>query len=292
MIIDSISNHIAPSRKFTMHPALLVQDLRVSLRGRALIDGVTFTVDRGQRLALLGASGSGKSLTAAALLGQLPASMSASGRLQINGVDVTLSDRRTRRSGLTAIHQDPMSALNPLVRLGKQLEIPLRHAGLSGSAARKRAFELLASMGIEEAERTMESFSGELSGGQLQRVCIALALACRSSVLVADEPTTALDMVSQAKVLEALSLYSESACSESVYPESARSAAAGAMLFITHDLAVAAAFCHQALVLSSGRIVEEGSMESVVERPRHQYTKQLVEAAHLGFDSLRRRATA
>ncbi|GAB2739830.1 ATP-binding cassette domain-containing protein [Arthrobacter bambusae] len=265
-----------------MHPALLVQDLRVSLRGRALIDRVSFAIDPGQRLALLGASGSGKSLTAAALLGQLPAAMSASGRLRINGVEVALSNRQRQRGGITAIHQDPMSALNPLVRLGKQLEIPLRQAGLSGSMARQRALELLASVGIGEAERTMESFSGELSGGQLQRVCVALALACPSSVLVADEPTTALDMVSQSKVLDALSLYSESAHSES----------AGAMLFITHDLAAAAAFCHKAVVLSSGRIVEEGSMQSLVERPRHPYTKQLVEAAHVGFDSLRREATA
>ncbi|WP_284984826.1 ABC transporter ATP-binding protein [Arthrobacter sp. efr-133-TYG-118] len=270
-----------------MHPALLVQDLRVSLRGRALIDGVSFALDPGQRLALLGASGSGKSLTAAALLGKLPAAMSVSGRLQINGMDVPLSNRRSRRAGITAIHQDPMSSLNPLVRLGKQLEIPLRHAGLSVPAARQQALELLVSAGIEEAERTMESFSGELSGGQLQRVCIALALACRSTVLVADEPTTALDMVSQAKVLDALSLYSESGHSTSV-----QSASAGAMLFITHDLPVAAAFCHQALVLGSGRIVEEGSIRSLVERPKHQYTKQLVEAAHADFDSLPSEATA
>lgn len=260
-----------------MHSALLVQDLSVFLRGRALIEGVSFAIDPGQRLALLGASGSGKSLTAAALLGQLPAAMSASGRLQINGVEVPLSKRRSSRAGITAIHQDPMSALNPLVRLGKQLEIPLRHAGLPASMARKRALELLTSVGIEEAERTMESFSGKLSGGQLQRVCIALALACRSTVLVADEATTALDMVSQAKVLDALARNFTSA---------------GAMLFITHDLAVAAAFCHQALVLKSGRIVEKGSMESLVDRPVHHYTQQLVEAAHVGFDSLPPEATA
>lgn len=270
-----------------MHPALLVRDLRVSLRGRALIDGVSFAIDPGQRLALLGASGSGKSLTAAALLGQLPDAMSASGRLQINGVDVPLSNVRRRRAGITAVHQDPMSALNPLVRLGRQLEIPLRHAGYSVSMARQQALELLASVGIEEAERTMQSFSGELSGGQLQRVCIALALACRGSVLVADEPTTALDMVSQAKILDALSLYSDS-----THSESAHSTSTGAMLFITHDLAVAAAFCHQALVLGSGRIIEAGSMESVVERPKHRYTKQLVEAAHVGTDSLRPEATS
>ncbi|MGO4586365.1 ATP-binding cassette domain-containing protein [Arthrobacter sp. 2RAF6] len=264
----------------------------MSLRGRALIEGVSFAIDPGQRLALLGASGSGKSLTAAALLGQLPAAMSASGRLQINGVDVPLSTRRSSRAGITAIHQDPMSALNPLVRLGKQLEIPLRYAGLSASMARQRALELLASVGIEEAGRTMESFSGELSGGQLQRVCIALALACRSAVLVADEPTTALDMVSQAKVLDALSLSSESAHSTSAHSTSAGSTATGAMLFITHDLAVAAAFCHQAVVLGSGRIVEQGSMRSLVERPKHDYTKQLMEAAYVGFDALRLEATA
>ncbi|WP_035741999.1 ATP-binding cassette domain-containing protein [Arthrobacter sp. MA-N2] len=273
-----------------MRPALLVQDLRVSLRGRALIDGVSFALDPGQRLALLGASGSGKSLTAAALLGQLPAAMSASGRLQINGMDVPLSSTGTKRDGIAAIHQDPMSALNPLVRLGKQLEIPLRRAGLSASMARQRALELISSVGIAEAERTLESFSGELSGGQLQRVCIAFALACRSAVLVADEPTTALDMVSQAKVLDALSLYSTSADSTAADSTAADSTAAG-VLVITHDLAVAAAFCHRALVLVSGRLVEEGSMESLVERPSHRYTKQLVEAAHLGFDSLPREAT-
>ncbi|WP_442545635.1 ATP-binding cassette domain-containing protein [Arthrobacter sp. KN11-1C] len=280
-----------------MHPALLVRDLGVSLRGRALIDGVSFAIDPGQRVALLGASGSGKSLTAAALLGQLPPTMSVSGQLLINGAEVPLSRRRSSRAGIAAIHQDPMSALNPLVRLGKQLEIPLRHAGFSASMARKRALELLGSVGIAEAERTMESFSGELSGGQLQRVCIALALACHSSVLVADEPTTALDMVNQAKVLEALTSYSRSTHSKSTHSESGsspsgRSASAAAMLFITHDLAVAAALCHRALVLSSGRIVEEGSMESLVERPRHHYTKQLVEAAHAGFYALPREATA
>ncbi|GAA4031638.1 ABC transporter ATP-binding protein [Arthrobacter methylotrophus] len=274
-----------------MRPALLVQDLTVSLRGRALIDGVSFALDPGQRVALLGASGSGKSLTAAALLGQLPAAMSASGRLQINGVDVRLSSRGTKRDGIAAIHQDPVSALNPLVRLGKQLEIPLRHAGLSASMARQRALELIASVGIAEAERTMESFSGELSGGQLQRLCIAFALACRSAVLVADEPTSALDMVSQAKVLDALSLYSTSAVSTSAYSTSADSTAAGAVLVITHDLAVAAACCHRALVLVSGRLVEEGPMESLVERASHRYTQQLVEAAHIGFDSLPREAT-
>lgn len=275
-----------------MHPALLVRDLRVSLRGRALIDGVSFAIDPGQRLALLGASGSGKSLTAAALLGQLPATMSFSGELLINGVEVPLSRRRSSRAGIAAIHQDPMSALNPLVHLGKQLEIPLRHGGFSGSMARKRARELLEAVGIAEAGRTMESFSGELSGGQLQRVCIALALACHSSVLVADEPTTALDMVNQAKVLEALTSYSWSMHSKPSSPASGRSGSAAAMLFITHDLAVAAALCHRALVLSSGRIVEEGSMKALVERPRHPYTKQLVEAAHAGFDALPREATA
>lgn len=287
MSIDSISIRSSSPRKFPMQPALLVQDLTVSIRGRTLIDSVSFTIDPGQRVALLGASGSGKSLTAAALLGQLPAAMSASGRLQIDGADVALPGRRTRRAGITAIHQDPMSALNPLVRLGKQLEIPLRNAGISVSAARQRAVGLLRLVGIREAERTVESFCGELSGGQLQRVCIALALACRSKVLVADEPTTALDTVSQAKVLDALSLYSESA-----HSESADAGFPGAMLFITHDLAVAAALCHRALVLSSGRIVEEGSMESLVARPKHHYTQQLVDAAHLGFDSLRRKATA
>jgi peptide/nickel transport system ATP-binding protein len=251
-----------------MIPALLVEDLSVSFQGRPLVDGLNLRIDPGERVALLGASGSGKSLTAAALLGQLPSTMNVSGLLQVDGQDVRLSSRRTDGRNLAAIHQDPMTALNPMVRLGPQLAIPLRKQGLPAPAARERALALLASVGLEDPERILASFSGELSGGQLQRVSIALAMACRSSVLVADEPTIALDAISQAKVLDVLA---------------GPSTAAQAMLLITHDVAAAQVLCSRAVVIQGGRIVEEASMDILLARPTHPYTAQLVEAALRGF---------
>lgn len=258
-----------------MTPALLIDNLTVSLHGLLLVNGVSFTIEPGEKVALLGASGSGKSLTASALLGQLPPSMDVSGSLRIDGRYVPLRRRPTDSSGLAAIHQNPLAALNPLARLGSQLAIPLRKAGLSAQAVQENAIELLISVGIEEPERILSSCSGELSGGQLQRVCIALALACRSSVLVADEPTTALDVVSQAKVLDVLA---------------GPSASAQALLFITHDLAAAEALCTRALVMRAGRIVEEAPMNILLAQPADPYTTQLVEAARAGLDADRMEA--
>lgn len=260
-----------------MNTALLVQDLTVSLRGRSLVHGITFSIEAGERLALLGASGSGKSLTAAALLGHLPAPMTAAGLIQVDGSDIPLTGRRTGNRGLALIHQNPMAALNPLVRLGSQLAIPLQSGGLAPREAKDRASRLLESVGIKDTQRILASFSGELSGGQLQRVCIAFALACPGSILVADEPTTALDAVSQAKVLDVLA---------------GPSTAGKAMLFITHDLAAAGALCTRALVLHSGRIVEEAPMDILLNRPQHPYTAQLVEAAQTGIDAISAEASA
>lgn len=260
-----------------MTPALLVENLTVSLHGLPLVNGVSFAIEPGEKVALLGASGSGKSLTASALLGQLPRNMDVSGSLRIDGRYLPLRRKPTEASGLSAIHQNPLAALNPLVRLGSQLAIPLKKAGLSSQSTHERAIELLTSVGIEDPERILSSFSGELSGGQLQRVCIALALACRGSVLIADEPTTALDVVSQAKVLDVLA---------------GPSAAAQAILFITHDLAAAETLCTRALVIRAGRIVEEAPMEILLAQPEHSYTTQLVEAAWAGLGANRIEASA
>ena len=159
-----------------MTAAIMVQDLSVSLHGRPLVDGLTFDLAPGEKVALLGASGSGKSLTASALLGTLPARMDVSGRLRLDGRDVPLARRRPGEAGsgmLAAIHQDPTTALNPLVPLGKQLAIPLRREGHSASEVRERAAGLLASVGLGDPARVLASYSGELSGGELQRVCIA-----------------------------------------------------------------------------------------------------------------------
>jgi peptide/nickel transport system ATP-binding protein len=252
-----------------MTSALLVRELSVSLRGRTLVNRVAFRIAAGERVALLGASGSGKSLTASALLGQLPAGMRVEGSMEVNGRDVPLGGRGLARAGdFAAVYQDPAAAMNPMVRLDRQLTIPLRKAGLSASAAREQAAALLISVGFRDPGRVLSGYSGELSGGELQRVCIALALACHCAVLIADEPTTALDVISQAKVLDVLAQGSGTATN--------------AMLFITHDLAVAAALCTRALVMHSGQIVEQGPMGQLLDRPEHSYTRQLVGAAHAG----------
>lgn len=248
-----------------MTSALVVRNLTVSLRGRALVSGVSFRIAPGERVALLGASGSGKSLTASAVLGQLPGGMTVGGSMQVNGREAVLGRRRLDGTGdFAAVHQDPATTLNPMVRLGRQLAFPMLKAGLSGAEACERAADLLMSVGLTDPERVLSGYSGELSGGQLQKVCIALALARRFTVLVADEPTTALDVISQAQVLEALRHSTGST---------------GAMLFITHDLAVAASLCTRALVMHSGWIVEEAPMDQLLARPGHSYSRQLVQAA-------------
>jgi peptide/nickel transport system ATP-binding protein len=237
-------------------PALSVTDLALSIGGRQLVHPLTFSVGAGERVALLGASGSGKSLTAAALAGSLPDGISASGSITFAA--------GSGRGHAALIRQDPATALNPLVPVGKQIAIPLRIAGLSRTEAEAEAGRLLARAGIGEPARILSRYTGQLSGGQLQRICIALALACGSSVLVADEPTTALDAVTQLKVLATLRAWeAEGRC----------------LLFITHDLTAAASLCTRALVMEAGRIVEQAPMAELLRTPQHPYTRRLVQAA-------------
>jgi ABC-type glutathione transport system ATPase component len=250
-----------------MTSTLVVDNLTVSLGPRVLVDNVSFRVAAGERVAVLGRSGSGKSLTAGAVLGQLPSAMRVTGSMALNGRSIPLGNRGLDRAGnFAGIHQDPTTALHPMVRLGRQLTIPWRNRGLTAQAAREQAAALLDALGIRDSARVLSGYSGELSGGQLQRVCIAFALASRCSVLVADEPTTALDSLSQAKVMEAFKRIAGTAA---------------ALLYITHDVAVAAALCTRALVLDSGRIVEQGPLDELLARPRHGYTVELVRAAQM-----------
>ncbi|TLM83108.1 ABC transporter ATP-binding protein [Pseudarthrobacter sp. NamE5] len=239
-------------------PTLSVKNLSLSSGSRNLVGSLTFSLAAGERVALLGASGSGKSLTAAAVTGSVPAGISSSG-------DISFAEGPGGRAAL--VGQDPASSLNPLVPVGKQLAIPLRSAGLSRAEAQEEAARLLARTGISEPRRFLPRYTGELSGGQLQRVCIALALACGSSVLVADEPTTALDAVSRHTVLAALRSWG---------------AEGRSLLFITHDLAAAVSLCTRALVMEAGRIVEEGPMAKLLRNPQHAYTQRLVQAANAG----------
>ena len=246
--------------------ALDVRGLTVRIDGRSVVDGVDLSLHAGERMALIGASGSGKSLTAGAVLGQLPPRAHATGHVHVGGHDVRGRPpaRRPAAARVAAVFQDPSAALNPLVPIGTQLAMPLRsHRGLRGTELDEARTRLPGAVGIEDPERVLRSCAGELSGGQRQRVCIALALASRAGLLVADEPTTALDLVTQAHVVQVLREHTRDV----------------ALLFITHDIAVAAALCDRAVVLADGAVVEAAEMSELISRPRHRHTQQLVEIA-------------
>jgi peptide/nickel transport system ATP-binding protein len=242
-------------------PALSVTNLVLSHAGRRLVHPLTFSIQPAESVALLGASGSGKSLSASALTGTVPEGITASGEISF-----APASERTVPGVVKAalVSQDPQASLNPLVPVGKQLMIPLRRSGLGRTEARSEAAHLLGRCGVENPAEIMLRYTGELSGGQLQRVCIALALACRTEVLVADEPTTALDAVTRHTVLATLGAWASEGRS---------------LLFITHDLAAAASLCSRALVMDDGRIVEDAPMAELLQSPRHPYTQRLVHAA-------------
>ncbi|MFT4228820.1 MAG: ABC transporter ATP-binding protein [Microbacterium sp.] len=251
-----------------MH-SLEVTDLKITIRGRTIVKGITFSVGQGQRVCLLGESGSGKSLTAAAVLGNLPRNAVTEGSIRINGVEVlgVSGPKRPEEARVAMVFQDSAVALNPLVRLRDQLIEPLRrHRGLDRPAAMQAAIELAESVGLPDPQNLVNRFSSELSGGQRQRVCIALALACNTRLMVADEPTTALDVVTQKKVLEVLKKYTAGANTP-------------ALLFITHDFAVAAELCSHAVVLKDGLIAEQGPLRDIFNAPENPYTRELIRAA-------------
>lgn len=245
---------------------LQVEGLTVSWGTRALIRDVELHVGPGQRVALLGASGSGKSLTAVAVLGLMDPRFSVRGRLAVADRELPWRQRLGERPGIAAVFQDSRAALNPLVRLDRQL-VPAvaRRVGVTRAEARELVHALLEEVGFDEPDRILASRSSQLSGGQRQRVCLSLAMAARPRLLVADEPTTALDMVSQQHVVSALRRCTGEDRS--------------ALLFITHDLAVAASLCDWAVVLHGGTVVDHGPMERLVETPRAEFSAALVEAA-------------
>lgn len=255
-----------------MNEALAISDLRVSIDGAPLVDGVSVTVRAGEAVALLGHSGSGKSLTAAAITGNVSPQLDVSGSLALDGRHIDIRTVRRPEGAVACVQQDSSRALNPLIRVGSQLEVPLRGRGMSAAGAREKAASLLAGCGIEDPARALRSYPAELSGGQRQRVCIALALACEARLLIADEPTTALDVVSQSQVIQTLA--------------DAQRGGAFALLFITHDIAVASQVAERAIVLYHGRIVEEGPFHEIVTRPRHPYTRALVDAVTASSESV------
>ncbi len=248
---------------------LEVTDLRISIGGRPLVRGVSFSVENGQRVCLLGESGSGKSLTAAAVLGRLPSHAVAEGSIRVNGIEVlnTPSSKRPDQARVAMVFQDSAVALNPLVRMREQIVEPLRrHRGLSRADALSAAVELAESVGLPDPAHILNRFSGELSGGQRQRVCIALALACNTRMMVADEPTSALDVVTQKRVLDVMRRYTAGRQTP-------------ALLFITHDFAVASELCSHAIVMKDGRTIERGELATIFSNPESPFTQELIRAA-------------
>jgi oligopeptide/dipeptide ABC transporter ATP-binding protein len=264
----------AAQRPGSDHPvALRVENLSVELAvgGRPLeaVGEVSFTLERGQVRGLVGESGCGKSVTATALMGLLPPGSRVRGRAELAGTDLVSMDasgrRRVNGRRLAMIFQEPMTALHPMLTVERQVTEGLRHhLGMGRRAARQRALQLLDQVGIPGASRVLDSHVHELSGGMQQRVMIAMMLACDPEVIIADEPTTALDVTIQAQILDLL---------EDLVRNSGSS-----LLLITHDLSVVAQHCDDVTVMYAGRIVEDGPVDRIVHDPKHPYTAGLLAA--------------
>jgi peptide/nickel transport system ATP-binding protein len=254
-------------------PLLEVEGLGVAFTRKGepdsvAVDGVSFDVQPGEVVGLVGESGCGKSVTSLAIMRLLPErGVRVSGSARMEGTDLlTLSDsamREKRGRDLSMVFQDPLSSLNPVIEIGLQVtEVLKRHRGMKSDAARREAAELLERVGIPDPRRRLDSYPHQMSGGMRQRVMIAIALACRPRLLIADEPTTALDVTIQAQILELLKeLVADSGT---------------ALVMITHDLGVVAGLCDRVNVLYGGRIVERAERHRLFATPRHPYTYGLL----------------
>ncbi|WP_426439557.1 ABC transporter ATP-binding protein [Bradyrhizobium genosp. P] len=252
-------------------PLLDVSDLSVAFGRSIAVDHISFSVKRGECTALVGESGSGKSVSALSVLRLLPYPTAShpSGAIRFKGRDLLGSSEREMRgirgNDISIIFQEPMTSLNPLHTIESQItEILNLHTSISGSMARARTLELLTQVGIPEPETRLQSYPHQLSGGQRQRVMIAMALANEPDLLIADEPTTALDVTVQAQILTLLA--------------EIRTRLGMSMLFITHDLGIVRRIADTVCVMNSGKIVEQGPVEQVFTAPKHAYTKALLAA--------------
>ncbi len=253
------------------NPLLSVRDLRVSFGRTTVVENLNFDIAPGSTLALVGESGSGKSVTSLAIMGLLPAGIArAAGSLDFEGCNLlTLSEpqmRRIRGGRISMIFQEPMTSLNPVQRIGDQLAEVIRiHRGLKGAALREAVLEMLRKVRIPDPEIRMHQYPHTFSGGMRQRVMIAMALACDPALIIADEPTTALDVTVQAQTLALL--------------KDLQRETGTAVLFITHDMGVVAEVADEVLVMRRGQEIESGSVHEIFSSPRATYTKSLIEAA-------------
>jgi peptide/nickel transport system ATP-binding protein len=272
-VTDTVTDAVTDAVTAATAPLLQVRDLTVTLptaHGRqAALRGVSFELERGATLGLVGESGCGKSLTALALMGLLPERAEVGGSIRLAGQELTSLDDaamgRLRGDRIGMVFQEPMTALNPVHRIGDQIAEPLRlHRGVSRAAARAEALRLLERVRLPRARERLDAWPHELSGGQRQRVVIAIALACGPDLLLADEPTTALDATLQREVLDLL--------------DELRRDSGMALLLISHNLDVMAAHVDRLAVMYGGRIVEQGPTRAVFEQRAHPYTRGLFAA--------------
>ncbi|WP_377271713.1 ABC transporter ATP-binding protein [Peterkaempfera sp. SMS 1(5)a] len=269
---------MTPTRTGGPEPVLTVDGLTVSFRSRyssvQAVDGVSYELAPGEVLAVVGESGCGKSVTSMAVLGLLPSAAHTTGSIRFadgkGGTRELLgADERTlgsvRGKEIAMIFQEPMTSLNPVLTIGRQIsEVLRRHQGMNRGQARARAVELLGLVGIPAPDRRVDEYPHQLSGGMRQRVMIAIAVACDPRVLIADEPTTALDVTVQAGILDVL--------------RNLREQLGTAIVLITHDLGVVADIADRVLVMYAGRAVEQGTVDEVFAEPRHPYTRGLLDA--------------
>ena len=256
-------------------PILRVENLSTEFRTKAgvarAVDDLSFELNPGEILAIVGESGSGKSVTSLSIMGLVPAPHGriAGGRVLFEGRDLTtLGDRemqKLRGASLSMIFQEPMTSLNPVLSIGRQMtEGIMQHRGVTAAQARERAVEMMRRVSIPAPEARLKDFPHQYSGGMLQRIMIAIAMSCDPKVLIADEPTTALDVTIQAQILQLM--------------REMRDRTGAAMVLITHDMGVVAEMADRVVVMYCGRKVEEGSVENVFGRPRHPYTRGLLGA--------------
>lgn len=242
-----------------------------------VVHSISFSIGAAERVGLVGESGSGKSLTARAMMQLVPKPGAiTNGAIEISGYTVSDADSNSkwRGSEVTIITQDPLSSLNPLVKIGIQIsEMLIQHKGMSKTDSRIQSETLLKSVGFPDPIRTMKQYPNSLSGGMRQRVALAIAISCRPKLLIADEPTTSLDVTIQSQVLDLL---------EKMSIENRM-----AVLLISHDLAVVSNFCERVIVMYDGRIVESGQIAEIINRPKHPYTQALIGSVPNLFDTHR-----